>query len=104
METLLEGQLVTVAREGGALDGIVFDPASPTKVIVAVNDPKRGPGLRPFHRGTRSEPTAASPQDAARRALTRRPPPPQRGGRGAGGGVQARRAHTRGATPRTPGR
>src|SRR3954447_18241987 len=104
METLLEGQLVTVAREGGALDGIVFDPASPTKVIVAVNDPKRGPVLRPFHRGTLSERTEDGPHDDALRALIRRTPSTQRGGKGGGGGVQARRAHTRAATHRTTGR
>jgi hypothetical protein len=105
METLLEGQLVTVAREGGALDGIVFDTPSPVKVIVAVTDPARGPVLRPFHRGALSERTEANDQDDALRALIRRTPSTQRGGKGAGGGgVQGRRAHTRAATHRTTGR
>jgi hypothetical protein len=104
METLLEGQLVTIAREGGAIEGIVFDMASATKVLVAVSDPKRGPVLRSFHRGAISERTDAGAADDALRALIRRTPSTRRGGQGGGTGVQARRAHTRAATHRTTGR
>ena len=104
METLLEGQLVTVAREGGNLDGIVFDTPSAVKVIVAVPDPSKGVVLRSFHRGALSERTEAGADDDALRALIRRTPSTQRGGKGGGTGVQGRRAHTRGAAHRTTGR
>ena len=104
METLLEGQLVTVAREGGNLDGIVFDTPSAVKVIVAVPDPGKGVVLRSFHRGAITERTEAAPDDDALRALIRRTPSTQRGGKGGGTGVQGRRAHTRAATHRTTGR
>jgi hypothetical protein len=105
METLLEGQMVTVARESGAVDGIVFDSPSAVKVIVAVPDRDRGAVLRTVHRGTLTERTEAGEHDEALRQLIRRTPSTQRGGKGSGsGGVQARRAHTRAATHRTTGR
>ena len=96
---------MTVAREGGPVEGIVFDVASATKVLVAVLDPTRGPVLRSFHRGAITERTEAGPSDDALRALIRRTPSSRRGGRGGGGtGVQGRQAHTRAAAHRTTGR
>jgi hypothetical protein len=105
METLLEGQLVTVKREGGALDGIVFDTPSAGKVVVAVMDPARGPSFRTVHPRTLTERTDAGPDDPALHALIRRTPAPIRGsGRaGAGPGV-GHPGHSRAAGHRTTGK
>jgi hypothetical protein len=105
METINAGDLVTVAGTGPALDGIVFDTPSRTKVVVAVMDPNRGPVFRPVHPDALSERAASGPDDSALRLLLKRTPPPA-GGKagGAGSSVQGRAGFTRSATHRSTGR
>lgn len=105
MESTSPGELVRVAGDGPALDGIVFDTPSRTKVVVAVVQAGRGPVLRTVHPATLTERAGEGPSDRALRLLIRRTPPPThsatRGG-SRGGGGQA--GFTRGATHRPTGR
>jgi hypothetical protein len=105
MDSLLEGQLVTVAGKGAPVDGIVFDAPSALKVVVAVQDSQRGAVLRTVERKALSERAEEGPHDEALRRLIRRTPSTQRGGRaggqGAGGGG---RGHSRPPAHRTTGR
>src|SRR5258706_16347650 len=86
MEHPSGGELVTVAREGGPRDGIVFHVLSPSKVVVAVSDPTRGPILRTVHPSALTERSAAGAHDQALRQLIRRTPPAVRGGPSGGNG------------------
>jgi hypothetical protein len=106
MESTSPGELVKVAGERGpALDAIVFDTPSRSKVVVAVVQAGRGPVLRTVHPATLTERAAEGPDDRALRLLIRRTPPPAHGSArdGAGGG-RGRSGHTRGAAHRTTGR
>jgi hypothetical protein len=107
MKRTSAGELVTVTGERGpALDGIVFDMPSRTKVVVAVVDGARGPAMRTVHPDTLGERLEAGPDDPALLRLVRRTPPPARGaargGPGSAGGRSA--GHSRGAAHRTTGR
>jgi hypothetical protein len=105
MQTPTIGQLVTVAGAGPALDGIVFDTPSRSKVVVAVVDPRRGPLLRAVAPPALTEREQEGPHDQALRLLIRRTPAPVRGaagGRTASG--RPSRGHTRAAMHRTTGK
>ena len=65
------GDAVTVAAGGPAVDGIVFDTPSRSKVVVAVMDPTRGPVFRTVHPDTLSRafgPRLARPRASPSRA------------------------------------
>lgn len=99
------GDLVRVVGGGPALDGIVFDTPSRSKVAVAVMDAHRGPVFRTVHPNALSERLEEGPHDRALRLLLRRTSLPVRGGtRGAGGGGQGRNGYTRSVTHRSTGR
>jgi hypothetical protein len=106
MEHPSGGELVTVAREGGPRDGIVFHVPSASKVVVAVSDRTRGPILRTVHPSALTERTAAGPHDQALRQLIRRTPSAARGGpRGGNGpGNGPRGGHSRAPAHRATGR
>ncbi|HEY5431518.1 MAG TPA: hypothetical protein VIK04_20550 [Solirubrobacteraceae bacterium] len=105
MEPPRPGDLVHVASGGPALDGVVFDTPSSSKVVVAVVDPGRGPAFRTVHPDALSERAEEGPQDQALRFLIRRTPSPAHGSaRPGGSGGQGRAAHTRSATHRPTGR
>jgi hypothetical protein len=102
MESPAVGDLVKVSTGGPPVDGIVFDTPSAQKVVVAIVDPRRGPGFRTVHPETLSERTTAGGHDAALRQLIRRTPPPaQRSVRDGPSGGRGRAGHTRGAAHRT---
>jgi hypothetical protein len=97
--------LVKVADGGPALDGIVFDTPSRTKVVVAMMHSTRGPGFRTVHPKTLAERTEEGPDDRALRLLVRRTPPPARGASlGGSRGGKERPGHARGAMHRTTGK
>jgi hypothetical protein len=106
MEHPSGGELVTVAREGGARDGIVFHVPSASKVVVAVSDRTRGPILRTVHPSALTERSVAGPHDQALRQLIRRTPAAARGGpRGGNGpGQGPRGGHVRAPAHRATGR
>ncbi len=97
---------MTVTGETGpALDGIVFDTPSRTKVVVAVVQAGRGAVLRTVHPRTLAERLGEGPDDRALRLLIRRTPaPPRAGARGGVGAGRARGGHVRGAAHRPTGR
>jgi hypothetical protein len=99
------GELVKVAGVGPALDGIVFDTPSRTKVVVAVVDPDRGPGFRTVHPKTLTQREQEGPDDRALRLLVRRTPAPVHGAaRGSAAGRQARSGFQRGTAHRPTGK
>jgi len=99
------GELVRVGAGGSALDGIVFDVPSRSKVVVAVVDPDRGPLFRTVSPSELTEREEEGSDDRTLRLLIRRTPPPVRGAaRGAVVGGQRRSGFTRGATHRPTGR
>jgi hypothetical protein len=105
METATLGALVKVSGDGPAVDGIVFDMPSNSKVVVAVVNRGRGPGFRTVHPRMLSERTEDGPDDRALRLLVRRTPPPTAAaGRAGAGGPQGRSGHTRATMHRTTGR
>ncbi len=105
MEPTRAGDLVRVVGAGPALDGIVFDTPSSSKVTVAVMDPHRGPVFRTVQPDDLSERSEEGSHDRALRLLVRRTPPPTRGDtRGAERGGQGRAGYTRSATHRSTGR
>jgi hypothetical protein len=105
METTAIGDLVSVTGAGAPRDGIVYDTPSPSKVVVAVVDPRRGPGFRTVHPKTLTEREKEGSHDPALRLLIRRTPPPGHGGGRAGGtGRKGRAGFTRGATHRPTGK
>jgi hypothetical protein len=100
-----DAHLVTVTDGARPRDGIIFDRPSPTKVVVAVIDPRRGPVFRTL------APDSLSPRDEPgeddvllRRLIRRTPPPAGRRPGSASTGQTARAAHTRGAAHRSTGR
>jgi hypothetical protein len=98
VKTFREGELVTVARDGEILDGMVSHAASLLKIVVAVPDPERGAILRTVHPRVLAERTEAGPDDAAlERAIHRTP---SRGGPAGGGGGRGNRGHSRGPAHR----
>ena len=105
MDTLAIGDLVSVAGGGAPRDGIVYDTPSASKVVVAVVDPRRGPGFRTVHPNTLTEREKESPHDPALRLLIRRTPPAGHGApRGGGTGRKGRAGFTRGAAHRPTGK
>jgi hypothetical protein len=106
MEHPSGGELVKVAREGGARDGIVFDVLSESKVVVAVSDRTRGPILRTVHPSALTERSVEGADDEALRRLIRRTPSAARGGPrgGNGAGQGPRGGHVRAPAHRTTGR
>ena len=99
------GELVRVGAGKSALDGIVFDVPSRSKVVVAVVDPDRGPLFRTVNPSELTEREEEGSDDRALRLLIRRTPPPIRGAsRGAVAGGHGRSGFKRGATHRPTGR
>jgi hypothetical protein len=105
MESLREGQLVTIADESGkVLEGIVFQAASHLKVVVAVPDKRRGAVFRTFHPRTLTERETPGADDEALSRLIRRTPATARGGPRAGSGAgQGLRGVTRSRPHRSNG-
>jgi hypothetical protein len=98
-------ELVKVAGAGVAVDGIVFDTPSSSKVVVAVMEAVRGPVFRTVNPKALTPRTEAGPDDSALRLLLRRTPAPLRGAaRGANPRGQGRSGYQRGAAHRTTGR
>ncbi|HWH10353.1 MAG TPA: hypothetical protein VG165_04445 [Solirubrobacteraceae bacterium] len=105
MDTTHAGALVKVAGTGPALDGIVFDTPSRTKVVVAVVDSGRGPVFRTVHPNALTPRPDDGPHDPALRLLIKRTPPPARSADRSGPGASRRDAgHTRVAMHRTTGK
>jgi hypothetical protein len=105
MKSLQEGQLVTVAGEGAAVDGIVFQVPSFMKVVVAVPDSEHGAVFRTVHRKTLTERENAGADDDAMRRVIRQTPWSVRGGpRGGNGPGQGQRGHARSTMHRTTGK
>lgn len=103
LKTFREGQLVTVASEGGALDGVVAHVASLVKIEVAVEEAATGPVFRTAHPKLLTPRDEPGPTDDALRRLI------HRGGAAGhqvpgGASARGRRAHTRGAAHRPTGR
>lgn len=99
------GALVRVGAGESALDGIVFDVPSRSKVVVAVVDPDRGPLFRTVNPSQLIEREEGGPDDRTLRLLIRRTPPPVPGAaRGAAVGGQGRSGFRRGSTHRPTGR
>jgi hypothetical protein len=99
------GQLVKVAGTSRAIDGIVFDAPSPTKVVVAVIDRNRGPVLRTVSPSALTTREEEGPDDRRLRLLVRRTPRPgSDGARGATVDRQGRSGFKRGAAHRATGR
>ena len=105
MTSLREGELVTVAGEGGEREGIVFHVPSRSKVVVAVPDTVRGAVMRTFHPRTLAAREAAGAHDEALRRLIRRTPSAGRGDplRPSGPG-HGPRGHTRSPAHRSTGK
>jgi hypothetical protein len=105
MEHTSVGELVKVAGGGLAIDGIVFDAPSRSKVVVAVVDASRGPVFRAVHPRTLSERTEEGPDDRALQLLIRRTPAPVRGAaRGGAASGHGSPGHARAAMHRTTGK
>lgn len=103
LKTFREGQLVSLATEDGALDGVVAHVASLVKVEVAVEQAGSGPVFRTAHPKSLTPRDEPGPTDDALRRLIHRSAAP---GHGAAGGTsgRGRRAHARGAAHRPTGR
>jgi hypothetical protein len=98
------GELVKVGDGVSALDGIVFDTPSRSKVVVAVVDPDRGPLFRTVNPNQLTKREEGS-DDRALQLLVRRTPPPVHGAaRGAVAGGHGRSGFNRGATHRPTGK
>lgn len=96
---------MSVADSGPALDGIVHDTPSRSKVVVAVVDPARGPVFRTVHAQTLTKRETQGSHDPALRLLVRRTPPPVHGAaRGRVTGRKDRAGFTRSATHRPTGK
>ena len=99
------GELVKVGGGGSALDGIVFDTPSRSKVVVAVMDPDRGPLVRTVNPNQLTKREEEGSDDRTLRLLVRRTPPPVSGAaRGAVAGGQGRSGFKRGSTHRPTGK
>ena len=103
LKTFREGQLVSVAAEGGDLDGVVARVFSLVKIEVAVDQDGSDPVFRTAHPKELTPRDEPGPADDALRSLIHRA---GAGGHGpsAGGSVSGRRAHTRAAAHRPTGR
>jgi hypothetical protein len=103
LKTFREGQLVSVAAEGGRLDGVVARVVSLVKVEVAVEQDRSGPVFRTAHPKTLTPRAEPGPADDALRSLIHRA---ASAGHSAsrGGSARGRRAHTRGVAHRPTGR
>ena len=105
MEIAAIGELVRVGAGGAALDGIVFDVPSRSKVVVAVVDRDRGPVFRTVNPSQLSKREEEGSDDHQLRLLIRRTPPPVQGAaRGGAGGIHASSGFRRGSTHRPTGR
>src|SRR5437868_11724686 len=105
MEMPSIGELVRVGAGGSALDGIVFDVPSRSKVVVAVVDRDRGPLFRTVSPSQLTEREEEGSDDTTLWLLIRRTPPPVPGAaRGAVTGGQGRLGFRRGSTHRPTGR
>src|SRR3954467_8691869 len=80
MDPTSELELVKVDDGHRAVDGIVFDTPSKSKVTVAVMDPARGPVFRTVNADALTERTEAGPDDRALSLLIRRTWQPGRAG------------------------
>jgi hypothetical protein len=101
MEEIHPGDLVSIETGGPRFDAIVFDVPSPSKVVVATVDPKRGPVFRSVHPRELTERGEEGPGDKAMRQLMQRTPlPDHHAARGAKGGGRGRQGFGRGADHR----
>lgn len=97
--------LVTVSGARAAVDGIVFDVPSKSKVVVAVMESKRGPVFLTVNPADLTPRTEVGRDDPALRLLLRRTPSPVRGGaRGGGLSGHSRSGFQRGTAHRSTGR
>ena len=103
LKTFREGQLVSVATEGGDLDGVVARVFSLVKIEVAVEQDGSAPVFRTAHPKTLTPRDEPGPADDALRSLIHRAAAAGHSASG-GGSVRGRRAHTRGAAHRPTGR
>jgi hypothetical protein len=103
LKTFREGQLVSVAAEGGSLDGVVSHAAGLVKVEVAVDEAGTGPVFRVVHPKALTPRDEPGPADDALRSLIHRAGAAGHSAPG-GGSVAGRRAHTRAAAHRPTGR
>jgi hypothetical protein len=103
LKSFREGQLVTVAAEGGTLDGIVVHVSSVVKVEVAASKSEGGPVFRTVHPKALTARGEPGPGDEALRRFVRRAAVQARGGPRSGPG-RGRRGHTRAAGHRTTGK
>ena len=103
LKTFRAGQLVSVASDGGDIDGVVAHVVSLVKVQVAVEQDGSGPGFRTAHPSSLTPRDEPGPADDALRSLIHRA---AAAGHNAPGGVSARgrRGHTRAAAHRPTGR
>lgn len=96
---------MTIDDDGRAVDGIVFELASPSKIVVAIVDKRRGPVFRTVSADALSPRSAEDAADKALRLLIRRTPHAGQGhGRAGAGGVAGRSGHGRAAMHRTTGK
>jgi hypothetical protein len=99
------GELVKVGVGGSALDGIVFDTPSRSKVVVAVVDPHRGPLFRTVNPKELTKREEEGSDDRALQLLVRRTPSAVHdAARGALPGGRGHSGFKRGATHRPTGR
>jgi hypothetical protein len=105
MEPPAIGDLVSVAGAGPAVDAIVFDAPSRSKVVVAVVDSVRGPVFHTVHPDALQERQTEGEHDQALRLLIRRTPQPvHTAARAGSGGRKGQPGFTRGAPHRPTGR
>lgn len=103
LKTFREGQLVSVAGDGGDVDGVVAHVASLVKVEVAVEDAENGPVFRIVHPKSLTPREKPGPADEALRRVIHRAAAPGHSAAGGSSG-RGRRAHSRGAAHRPTGR
>jgi hypothetical protein len=103
LKTFREGQLVTVAAESGAFDGIVVQVSGLVRVDVAVSESERGLVFRTVHPKALTARSESGPGDEALRRFIRRAAVQGRAGPRSGPG-RGRRGHTRAAGHRTTGK
>jgi hypothetical protein len=102
LKTFREGQLVTLATEGGGVDAVVAHVASLVKVEVAVEEAD-GPVFRTVHPKSLTPRDEPGPADEGLRRVIHRAAAPGHSAAGGSSG-HGRRAHTRGAAHRPTGR
>ena len=72
LKTFREGQLVSVAAEGGDLDGVVVRVISLVKIEVAVEQDGSGPVFRTAHPKALTQRDEPGPADDALRSMIHR--------------------------------